>query len=466
MQFNVILAGIICTAILCGITVLTVLIQAHSCHRVFTEVAANQSTRLAGYQRICRSTLRIRKNINLISFLPTIGTIIIGFYLAMIGESFRPPEFSGALLCFFLVPTITLPSILYMLLSTFFIDIPTFTHLMHFNSNTKRIFIVFLNNLLFCKPISAFFLLEGLGLLYLFHLTGLFWLIPLTAGFLSMLDSFLQAKFIGWFTYSIPFEQSSWAALTLHAKEWARAAGIKSQDMYVYYPLRIWQAESFIYGQTHASLLLNALFLEHCDWRQQEAMIACLCGSAQQKIFRLSVYWEAISTTFNWFVITACLSYAFSPTFSMSLVYIILLLCITYFSAKLWIWLITPRYLAADRFAAELTNDPLALLVTLHTIHELEAPGTPFPSFTIRRIKALDQLLQDTRRQPAWHNNPVPSMLPVTIGTSICTVSLQEEEYPATPSNVIALSDYKPSRQSLKDDDVKPIDQEDLDDIQ
>src|SRR5258708_23464709 len=78
MQFNFILAGTLCTGILSLIVTLIVLIHAHSCRRVLAEVAANQSTRLFGYERILQSTLYVKKRITQLIFLPVLGVMAIG----------------------------------------------------------------------------------------------------------------------------------------------------------------------------------------------------------------------------------------------------------------------------------------------------------------------------------------------------------------------------------------------------
>jgi hypothetical protein len=91
--------------------------------------------------------------------------------------------------------------------------------------------------------------------------------------------------------------------------------------------------------------------------------------------------------------------------------------------------------LANDRYAAELTGDPLALLVALNTLAALNAlapdkrPGD-FPNI-VERVRALDAIIHEPGPRAPWATRPVPSVVPVSLGPYPVTVPLGAAPPPA-----------------------------------
>jgi hypothetical protein len=144
--------------------------------------------------------------------------------------------------------------------------------------------------------------------------------------------------------------------------------------------IRIGSSNGAVSDLFHPVLLLNNTFLAHSDWRQQEALLAWMIRLVHKRFPATYIWINSGLSVISWTFLAAgvALLITFSPSRSQlfSLILLLVFIILIYSITILITSKITQHaYAEADRFAAELTSDPLALIVALHTQHIPTYPG-------------------------------------------------------------------------------------------
>jgi hypothetical protein len=451
----------------CCISILAVMLRRRTYLQIVAAIDGREYTHINGYQYICHTSERIS---NLL--LPTTlligvaGSLLTSFSLFPTTILSRPLSIIGVLFCIFIAPNLVIPGLLYDLLGIIRVDVPA---LATFNSSEiepKQALILGLKSCIIgplynerrfkigpSPSLLMLILLEALGLLHCFRLPYLLWLIPLLAACANIFYYTIGSRrIIAWATRTIPIEQSPWAFLVLHIDEWIRLAGVKRQDIRVQTMIRIGSSNSAVSDLFHPVVLLNNTFLTHSDWRQQEALLAWMIRLVHKKFPATYIWLTSSLSVISWTFLAAGVAFliTFSPHHSQlpglisPLIAIILIYAITFLITRK---LTQHADFEADLFAAELTSDPLALIVALHTQHSLNTSRSQLPLATRKRIAALYQLTLQPHASHYWINDPVPSLLPFSFEEKLLTTPLHQAEHatfpPAEPINIISLHDYK-----------------------
>ncbi len=469
--FGFIGIGIATLLFTCCISVLAVFLRRRTYLQIVAAIEGHKHPHISGYQYLCRTS-------DLISLLLLLSTLIIGLTGSLIASfscfpsiiTSKPLSIIGVLFCIFIAPNLIIPALIYDLLGIVRVDVPALATFHGSEIEPKQALILGLKSCLIgplynerrfkIGPSPSLFLLallEALGLLHCLHLPYLLWLIPLLAACANIYYYTIGSRhIIAWTTSTILIEQSPWASLVLHIDEWIRLAGIKRQDIRIQTMIRIGSSNGAVSDLFHPVLLLNHTFLTHSDWRQQEALLAWMIRLVHKKFPATYIWLNSCLSVISWTFLAAgvALLITFSPSrlrmlgmISLLLLVTILIYCITLFITRK----MTRRaYAEADQFAADLTGDPLALIVALHTLHALNTSRPQLPAITQKRIAALYQLIQQPDAFKRWICDPVPSLLPFSCEEKLLTTSLHQEEQATPPAssstNIISFHDYKIKR--------------------
>jgi hypothetical protein len=460
--------GIATLLFACCISVLAVFLRWRTYLQIVAAIKGRKHTYISGYQYLCHTS-------DLISLLLLLSTFIIGLTGSIIASfSFfssiitsKPLSIIGVLFCIFIAPNLVIPALLYDLLGIVRVDVPALATFHSSEIEPKQALILGLKSCLIgplynerrfkigpSPSLGLLALLETLGLLHCLHLPYLLWLIPLLAACANIYYYTIGSRhIIAWTTRTIQIEQSPWASLVLHIDKWIRLAGVKRQDIRIQTMIRIGSSNGAVSDLFHPVVLLNHTFLAHSDWRQQEALFAWMIRLVHKKFPATYIWLNSCLSVISWTFLAAgvALLITFSPSrlrmlgmISLLLFVTILIYCITLFIAH---EMTRHAYAEADQFAADLTGDPLALIVALHTLHALNTSRPQLSAITQKRIAALYCLTRQSDALKRWNYDPVPSLLPFSFEEKLLTTPLLQEEQAtlptADPPNIISLHDYK-----------------------
>lgn len=468
MQWSgTILVGVAATVLACCMAGIAVIIRWRRYKKEVAAVQAATYPTIVGYQHLCTTTMHMTLFVGISAiFSGILGILFAIFYTIPSSPSPRISLLVGGAICIFIAPCLVIPPFLYDLLGIVFVDIPALTTFYESELETKEAFVLGLKSGLL-GPLSherrfnagpppsllTFLLLEALGLLCLYNLTYLLWLIPLLGMLWALCRVIFARKILAWSTHTIPIEQSPWASLILHIGEWARVAGVKYQNIRVHTTIRVGNATGALFGILHSTLLLNTVFLMNSEWRQQEASVATLLGLAHKRIPAASTGMGHSLFIFDWLLLTLLTAVFLALPSSRNLTLILfafLLVCLL----TILLLLLRSRWLSrsyetADRFALKLTNDPAALIVALHTTHLLSLPSSTQSSFLDKRIHVISQHILQENQEKIWEYTPVPAISPYSIDAYTLTIPLTEPgistPLPPNHSKIIDINDYKNS---------------------
>ncbi len=267
-----------------------------------------------------------------------------------------------------------------------------------------------------------------------------------------------------WLAPSRPMEQTGWVALAPRIREWARLAGVELGAVRVHAGGWLGIADGVVRGAQRPVLSLSERFLANSDWRQQDALTAHLLGLARERAKRptATLAWRVVEVAclvviagdrlvftsgwlewligFNWAPLALVGELVLLPVVFLVFAYSVLRHRLFGRTGR---W---QQVLAAGYFAAQLTGDPLALAVALHTLYALRrGPVVSFfdglarnPTLTLERFGQLNQLLSQPGGR-AWTDEPVPAIAAVQARLPEQTVALDQAPAPA-PVPVAAMS--------------------------
>ncbi len=314
-------------------------------------------------------------------------------------------------------------------------------------------YVAYVSRLLVLSYVPALVLVEAVALLYTLDLAPYRWFLPLVVAlWVGLIVPFGQ-RIRAWLTGAKPIEQTPWASLAPRIFAWAKLAGVEVHD------LRVDGIEdgntdnAVIAGPRRHTLFLGAKLLANADWRQRDAVIGHELGHARLRHLPANAAMEVLRTALAAALLMAAIDPGFLsalfPTFgsassgdagtglfatlSSLLVFAIAVVVLAVSAAER-----ARRHraeLACDRFSANLTGDPLAMAVALHTIitligYPLRQRSRTHPTFD-QRQQALMQLLHLPGPRVPWAYAPVPSAIPFVAPPFSYTVPLDQAPPPA-----------------------------------
>jgi Zn-dependent protease with chaperone function len=311
-------------------------------------------------------------------------------------------------------------------------------------------YVAYIGRLLILSYVPALVLIEAVALLYTLDLAPYRWFLPLVVVLWAGLIAPFGQRIRAWLTGAKPIEQTPWADLAPRINAWAKLAGVELHD------LRVDGIEdgntdnAVLAGPRRHTLFLGAELLANADWRQRDAVIGHELGHARLRHLPVNAAMEALRTALAAALLMAAIDPGFLsalfPTFgsgdaqtglfaplSSLLVFSIAVIVLVVSAADR-----ARRHraeLACDRFSANLTGDPLAMAVALHTIisligYPLRQRSRTHPTFD-QRQQALMQLLHLPGPRVPWAYAPVPSAVPFFAPPFSYTVPLDQAPPPA-----------------------------------
>jgi hypothetical protein len=238
---------------------------------------------------------------------------------------------------------------------------------------------------------------------------------------------------------SRPLEETQWASLGPRISDWAKLA------RFPYRQTRVTSSQAFgfrdgsVGGLFKRTLYLSDGVLSNTDWRQQDAMIVYLFAQGRRlrlaAISNLGISLVTIAALVGVFLaqstISDSLTAALLGGFGLFLVLIALLVIRLVSLVRLYGGNNRlPFY--CDRVAAELTGDPLAMMVLLNTLNQITGGfmgaansygnSGSRQSLLVQRMAQLESLMREDVPRAPWAYQLVPSMGPVYLGPIPLTI--------------------------------------------
>ena len=242
---------------------------------------------------------------------------------------------------------------------------------------------------------------------------------------------------------SRPLEQTQWARLAPRISDWAKLA------RFPYRQTRVTSSQAFgfrdgtVGGLFRRTLYLSDGVLSNTDWRQQDALIVYLFARDRRLrlavISNLGITGVMIAALVGLFLAQTTISN--SAMAELVVGFGLFLLVITLMALRLVVnFRLSSRNnrlpFYCDRVAAELTGDPLAMMVLLNTLNQISGgymgaanayfSREPSQSGILSRMAQLDSLMRQPGPRAPWAYQLVPSMGPVYLGPVPLTIPYEQ----------------------------------------
>lgn len=446
----------------CAVAVISMLKRRRTLLVEITAVQAGQYSAEVGYERFMERSARIRQYMlngaTSVSVIAYIASFWVPFILVFVAPGlvtrFAPfpgiPVFPTGFVMVALLGAITIS--LYDLLSGLVVERPAgarlggpvFTRSAAFGRFFKRLLLIYLPPLVVVEALGVFV-----------HTPATLFMSPsLDLAILALgVAFFFAVRLLPWLAPSAPLEQSAWVALASRTRDWARLASVDLEDVRVRYAARLRLADGAVRGWKRPTLYLSDLFLANSDWRQQDALVAQLLGMARQRASAplAAVAGPAIDAVCIAFIVGSGLVNGLLGFFLLQNLRLLLIVAVSTLIllpvASIYLIYSTLRRrvfgrttwrkqtLASDRFAMDLTGDPLALAIALHTVTHLStAPRwlrATNDALMADRFAIIEQVLNRPGPRAPWANQPVPSIVAVAGGSFALTIPLTRASSPA-----------------------------------
>ncbi len=310
---------------------------------------------------------------------------------------------------------------------------------------------------------QALLFIEALGLCYWLGMPGARWGLPIAVVLLRGAATYWAAPVHRRLNRTVPIRETSWAALEARIRAWAARAMVQVQAIDIQQAGAASVARDGRHG--HA-LFLNAQLLEQTDWRQQDAIVGHELGHLRLGHRRITALIEMLKIGTQTALCVA-LNLASPPAWLASLAHLmalapdwptqlieadLLLLGLSLLGLGIASISLLGRgrshriELACDRFSAELTGDPIAMMVALNTLRTLRGMPLKQRSRTHppieQRIQALAAYMREQRPAAPWARTLVPSKIPFALKHLRLTVPLDQVPPPgpidAAPGNMVS----------------------------
>jgi hypothetical protein len=440
------IAGLSIIVFGCAVMVFTVLLVNVALSHEIAAVRAGRYPAEIGYQRYLSANLGILRVAAPFAFLMPLALVVV---LASSTTLFNPtsPEVSGLganeLVAFVLAlggAAFAIPFSTYELLAAF-VGRRALRELRAIQISVGEA-LAFRAKRSLVAYVPAFIILEVAAVVARADLTGA--ILVVLAGLVALVvfRRLLGPRLLRWYATTLPIERTQWAGLASRMQEWAQLAGMRLGAVYVQQSERLGTANIVGYGRRRRSINISDKLLASTDWRQQDALIALGLYPIGSRLARMQLVrtLPALAVLLLIFGAAALPGLLGQTTIDLSgggLVLFLLLptcLAVILFGTGIY-YAVTSRnrfrglFFAADRFAVDLTGDPMALKVALNTVAALNglAPDRRiayYPS-TAERVAALDGLMRQPGPRAPWAYMPVPAVAPVWQGPYSLTVPLQ-----------------------------------------
>jgi len=273
-----------------------------------------------------------------------------------------------------------------------------------------------------------FLVIEGVGVFILFNVSFLgttLLLAVFVALFLKGLGSAIFGdRVVRWVYAATPIQETQWTDLEPRIRQWAEVVGVKLHSIYLLRETRFNSHGIVVAGLRQPSLFLSDMFLNNADWRQQDALVVVTLILLAKQTLRYAWLLRLCTALFVILLVSLGVYVITYADINGGLVFIALALLIALLICRrvLQRWFIA-LYYEADFQAASITGDPLALLVALNTLAKLN-PRTA--SLSVKRVRLLERMMEQTGPRASWANTPVPSFVPVARALQSFTVPIDQ----------------------------------------
>jgi hypothetical protein len=281
------------------------------------------------------------------------------------------------------------------------------------------------------------------SLIVVFSLGLPLWLLLVCVPFFAVLSLLVTGQRYRILYPSRPLEQTQWASLGPRISDWAKLA------RFPYRQTRLTSSQAFgfrdgsVGGLFKRTLYLSDGVLSNTDWRQQDAMIVYLFAQGRRlrlaAISNLGISVVTIAALVGVFLAQSTISDSLTAALLGGLGLFLVLVALLVIRLVSLVRLYggnnrLPFY--CDRVAAELTGDPLAMIVLLNTLNQITGgfmgAATPYvnpgsrQSLLVQRIAQLESLMREDGPRAPWAYQLVPSMGPVYLGPIPLTIPYQQ----------------------------------------
>jgi hypothetical protein len=443
------IAGAVLIALTCCAAAGTVAARRRALEQEAAAVAARLYPGEVGYQRFAERTSSIlRAGVRVgavLLLLPVLFVILLGPALALAGlPAVTIGLTPGQVIClvgFGLVANI----LTFDLLSAALIESQALVWLRGTPSRPADFLALTLKRaVLTYVPLSL--LVAAAGLPLVLDRPDLLWLVVPAALLWTLPSRLFATRIQTWLHPTEPIESTRWVTLAPRIQSWGERAGLPIAAIRVQHMASVGSSQAHVAGGRRPTLFLSDLMLENTEWRQQDALVGLALGIARQR-GRLMLLPTLSLAYLAAIVAVVVLAFGDAGTIpgpslpTLPVLYDLplgLLLTVPVVGLAFAVYGIRSSQLArltldADRYCAELTGDPAALIVLLHTTIALDAASRQRqrlwrPPIEVR-VAALDALMRAPGPHASWASAPVPAIAPVILGPYTLTVPLQ----PAAP---------------------------------
>ncbi len=292
-------------------------------------------------------------------------------------------------------------------------------------------------------------LVESIAVLWLLNLPV--WLLGIFVPLLLAVTLMSWSRRYRWLFRSRPIEETEWSALSPRIQAWARLAKFPYHKTRVTASQTIGVRDGNVGGLFHRTLYISDTLLRNTDWRQQDAFVAYLFAWNRRRrlmlTFSLGASLGFLSAALVGLVVISSLEVvapaaaAIGAIGLVALVALLLLVRVLTFVRFYQGNNRLPFY--CDRSAADLTGDPMAVMVLLHTINQITGGslGVANPYYMrsgntllLQRMGQLDGFMRQPWPRAPWAYLPVPAMAPVYLGPMLLTIPYQPSAPAPVPS--------------------------------
>ncbi|MFI5275064.1 MAG: hypothetical protein ACHQ4H_18695 [Ktedonobacterales bacterium] len=216
---------------------------------------------------------------------------------------------------------------------------------------------------------------------------------------------------------------------------WAARCGVRPPDVRVLSTANVGVALITEMGAFDRTLFISDNALVSMDWRQRDAFIVRALHGAKSAGVGATLLISLYVFTYGLigFALTTPTTATDPATASIIAVFLL-------FGLSSVIGILARQrgtnQLRLDRLAAEVTGDPLAIMVGMNTLTTLNGASGELSNAGLQltplgdRMRALDAWMQQPGPRAPWAYQPVPSRWPVTVGTYLLTAPLESAPPP------------------------------------
>lgn len=449
--------GATLVVVLCALTALAVVFRMVLARRAAADARAGRVSAAAGHQRFLAAARRVNLVVVLAIGVGVAGPLMAQSLDPVVASFLAPatPSLAWAVALCVAGLALAVPLALDSILSAA-LTAPIVLGALRGFDISRRALLVAAGKQLVVTYLPLLVTIEAAGLFPLLGRMDLLWIPMAALGLLLVIRLVFSEPLRRWLIRTEPLERSRWAAFAPRVDAWARLAGVRLAGVRVQYTSNLGWTNLNLSGWRRRTLYLSDGVLTDADWRQRDTLVAQALGVAKApRRWALARHGQTFASFITIGLVLAIVfgldRISFGGPAADLLGGLGTLVLLGVLSGYVIFRQVRRRaggpvafqrrVLGNDRYAAELTGDPLALLVALNTLTALNAMSIEkriggFPSIA-ERVRALDALLYQPGPRAPWATRPVPSVVPVTLGAYPVTIPLGDApppgEVPAVP---------------------------------